>query len=63
VGVLELRYPEMSDRTYEVHVYYDGPFIHDDTVITVAAKDKQEAMREAMILVGPPKIGEIREVP
>jgi len=53
----------MSDRTYEVHVYYDGPFIHDDTVITVAAKDKQEAMREAMILVGPPKIGEIREVP
>ncbi len=52
----------MSDRKYEVPVYYDGPFLHAETVITVAARDKQEAMREAMILVGPPKIGEIREV-
>ena len=52
----------MSDRKYEVHVYYDGPFLHDDTVITVAAKDKADAMREAMILVGPPKIGEIKEI-
>jgi len=60
--VLELRDSEMSDRKYEVPVYYDGPFLHAETVITVAARDKQEAMREAMILVGPPKIGEIREV-
>jgi len=52
----------MADRKYEVHVYWDGPWFHDDAVITVAARDKQEAMREAMILVGPPKIGEIREV-
>ena len=52
----------MSDRKYEVHVYYDGPFLHDDATITVAARDKTDAIREAMILVGPPKIGEIKEV-
>lgn len=52
----------MADKKFEVHVYYDGPFLHDDTVITLAARDEGDAIREAMVLVGPPKIGEVREV-
>lgn len=37
-------------------------FISDDTVITVAARDEADAIREAIVLVGPPKIGEVREI-
>jgi hypothetical protein len=50
------------DRKFEVPVYYDGPFLHAEATITVAARDKQDAMREAMILVGPPKVGEVKEI-
>lgn len=51
-----------GDRKFEVHVYYDGPWIHDDAVITLAAQDEADAVREAIALVGPPKVGSIREV-
>lgn len=51
-----------TDRKFEVPVYYDGPWLHAEATITVAAQDKEDAIREAFILVGPPKTGEVREV-
>lgn len=51
----------MPDRKYAVHVYYDGPWLHDDAVLHVAARDEQDAVREAIALIGPPKIGEVTE--
>jgi hypothetical protein len=49
------------DRKFEVPVYYDGPWLHDDAVLHVAAADEQDAVREAIALIGPPKIGKVRE--
>jgi hypothetical protein len=52
----------MADKKYEVSVYFDGPWINDDAVIRLAAADEADAVREAIALVGPPKIGEVKEV-
>jgi len=45
---------------YEVHVYFDGPYIHDDALVTVEAADPQEAVREAIAAIGLPRIAEVR---
>lgn len=50
------------DKKFEVHVYFDGPHIHDDAVITVVAISEADAVREAILAVGPPKTGDVREV-
>lgn len=50
-----------SDKKFEVHVYYDGPWLNDDAVIHLAAADEADAIREAILLVGPPKIGSVKE--
>lgn len=47
---------------YQVHIYYDGPFIHADAVMSVAADDEHDAVREAIALIGPPKIGSVQEI-
>ena len=50
-----------GDRKYAVPVYYDGPWMHAEAVIHVVAADKEDAVREAFALLGPPKVGEIKE--
>ena len=50
-----------TDKKFEVHVYYDGPWLHDDAVIHLAAADEADAVREAIALIGPPKIGLVKE--
>jgi hypothetical protein len=52
----------MADKKYEVAVYYDGPWLNDDAVIRLAASSPEDAVREAIALVGPPKIGSVQEV-
>ena len=52
----------MADRKYEVPVHYDGPWLVASSVIVVAARDKEDAVREAIALIGPPKVGEVKEV-
>jgi hypothetical protein len=49
------------DRKFEVPVYYDGPWLHGEAVVHVAAADPEDAVREAIALIGPPKVGKVSE--
>jgi hypothetical protein len=45
--------------TYKVHLYYDGPLFHDDATVRVSAENEADAVREAIVYAGLPKVGEV----
>ena len=49
-------------KKFEVHLYFDGPAFHEDAVIKVPAENEADAVREAMVYAGLPKIGEVKEL-
>lgn len=53
----------MADRKFEVPLHYDGPWLVAATVVPVVARDEADAVREALAVIGPPKVGQVREMP
>lgn len=45
---------------YQVHLYYDGPVFNDDAVVTVVADNENDAVREAFVMAGLPKLAEVQ---